>query len=54
MMLKKSANGMLTLTITALRRSPRNTHWMKNTSRQPNSRLCSTVCVVTETSVERS
>ena len=26
MMLKKSANGMFTLTITALRRSPRNTH----------------------------
>ena len=26
MMLKNSANGMLTLTMTALRRSPRNTH----------------------------
>ena len=54
MMLKNSANGMLMLTMTALRRSPRNTHWMKNTSRQPKIRLCSTVCVVTPTSTARS
>ena len=32
MMLKNSANGMLTPTMMALRRSPRKTHWMRNTS----------------------
>jgi len=54
MMLKHSANGMLTLTMTALRRSPRKIHWMKKTSTHPNTRLWITVCVVTLTSVERS
>ena len=34
-MLKNSANGMLTPTMMALRRSPRKIHWIKNTSRQP-------------------
>ena len=50
MMAKNSANGMLTPTMMALRRLPRKTHWMKNTSRQPKMRLCSTVWVVTATS----
>ncbi len=54
MMLKNSANGMLTLTMIALRRSPRKIHWMKNTSRQPKKRLCRTVWVVTDTRLERS
>jgi hypothetical protein len=49
-----SANGMFVATMMALRKSPRKTHWMKNTSTQPNSRLCNTVCVVTETSDPRS
>jgi hypothetical protein len=51
---KKSANGMLTPTMTALRKSPRKIHWMRKTSRHPNTRLCTTVWVVTLTSVVRS
>ena len=47
MMLKNSANGMLTPTMIALRRSPRKIHWIRKTSTQPKIRLCSTVCVVT-------
>ena len=54
MMLKNRANGMLMPTMTALRRSPRKTHWMKNTSRKPKTSACSTVCVVVVTSSERS
>ena len=49
-----SANGMFSPTTMALRRSPRKIHWIRNTSRQPNTRLCSTVCVVTATSELRS
>ena len=47
MMLKNSANGMLTPTMMALRRSPRKIHWITNTRMQPKMRLCSTVWVVT-------
>ena len=38
----------------ALRKSPRKSHWMKKTRRQPNTRLCRTVWVVTDTSKLRS
>ena len=34
-------------TMMALRRLPRKTHWMMNTRRQPKTRLCRTVVVVT-------
>ena len=44
------ANGMLTPTRIALRRSPRKIHWTRKTSRHPRIRLCSTVCVVTRIS----
>ncbi len=54
MMVKNSANGMLTPTMMALRRSPRKIHWIRNTSRQPKTRLCRTVWVVTATSEVRS
>jgi len=51
---KNSAKGMLMPTMIALLRSPRKTHWMKKTSRQPKIRLCRTVRVVTPTSELRS
>ena len=54
MMAKNKAKGMFTPTMTALRKSPRKIHWIRNTSRQPKTRLCRTVCVVTFTSVVRS
>ena len=53
-MLKNKANGMLTPTMIALRRSPRKTHWIKKTRMQPKIRLCSTVAVVTLTNAVRS
>ena len=54
MMAKNSANGIFTPTMIALRRSPRNTHWIRNTSTQPKIRFSSTVCVVTLTRLVRS
>ena len=52
--LKKSANGMVAETMSALRRSPRNIHWMKKTSTMPKTTLWSTVRVVTSMSSRRS
>ncbi len=51
---KNSAKGILTPTMMALRKLPRNIHWIKKTSTQPKIRLCNTVCVVTDTNAERS
>ena len=42
-----SANGMVVLTMTALRRLPRNTHCSRKMSTMPATMLCSTVWVVT-------
>ena len=49
-----SAKGMVAATISALRRSPRNSHWMKKISSTPMTMLCSTVLVVTSTRTLRS
>ena len=48
------AKGMVAETISALRRSPRNSHWIRNTKQTPITMLCSTVWVVTSTSTLRS
>ena len=40
---RNSATGMVAATISAQRRSPRNTHWIRKISAMPNSMLCSTV-----------
>ncbi len=50
----RSAKGMVAETISALRRSPRNSPLMKKMSRTPTTMLCSTVWVVTSTSALRS
>ena len=50
----KSAKGMVAETISALRRSPRNSHWIRNTRQTPITMLCSTVLVVTSTRTLRS
>ena len=50
----KSAKGMVAETIRALRRLPRNSHWIKKTRQTPITMLCSTVLVVTSTSTLRS
>ena len=44
---KDSANGMVTETMTALRRLPRKTHCSRKIRTMPATMLCSTVCVVT-------
>ena len=49
-----SAKGMVAETISALRRSPRNSHWIRNTRQTPITMLCSTVLVVTSTRTLRS
>ena len=49
-----SAKGMVAETISALRRSPRNSHWIRNTKQTPITMLCSTVWVVTSTRTLRS
>ena len=53
-MAKKSANGMVTATITALLRLPRNSHWITKISTMPSTMLWSTVWVVTSIRSERS
>ena len=53
-MAKASANGMVAATMTALRRSPRNSSCSTKISTMPSSMLCSTVCVVTRIRSERS
>ena len=50
----RSAKGMVAETISALRRSPRNSHWIRKTRQTPITMLCSTVLVVTSTRTERS
>ena len=50
----RSAKGMVADTISALRRSPRNSHWMAKISSTPITMLCSTVRVVMSTSTLRS
>ena len=45
---------MVADTISALRRSPRNSHWMKKISETPITMLCSTVWVVMSTRALRS
>ena len=49
-----SAKGMVADTISALRRSPRNSHWIRKISVTPITMLCSTVWVVMSTSALRS
>ena len=39
----KSAKGMVAETISALRRLPRNSHWIRKISTTPITMLCSTV-----------
>ena len=51
---KKSAKGMVTATITALRRLPRNSHCTTKTSTTHSTILCSTFWVVTTISSDRS
>ena len=46
-MAKNRAKGMVTDTISALRRLPRNSHWTAKISTIPMTMLCSTVVVVT-------
>ena len=48
------AKGMVAETMKALRRSPRNSHWMRKISVMPIAMLCSTVWVVMLTSELRS
>ena len=50
----RSAKGIVAATISALRRSPRNSHWIRKISVTPISMLCSTVWVVMSTSALRS
>ena len=49
-----SAKGMVAETISALRRLPRNSHWMRKISVTPITMLCSTVWVVMSTRALRS
>ena len=49
-----SANGMVAATISAERKLPSTSHWSSTISTMPSTRLCSTVCVVTPISAERS
>ena len=49
-----SATGIVAATISAQRRSPRNTHWMRKISAMPNTRLCRTVRTVIATRSPRS
>ncbi len=49
-----NAKGMVSATITAERRLPRNSHWRTKISAMPSIRLCITVCVVTSIRSERS
>ena len=51
---RNSATGMVAATISAQRRLPRNTHWIRKISAMPNSRLCSTVLTVMATRSPRS
>ncbi len=51
---KNRAKGMVRATITALRRSPRNSHCTTKIRTMPSSMLCSTVWVVTAIRSERS
>ena len=51
---RNSATGIFAATISAQRRSPRNTHWIRKISATPNSKLCSTVCTVIATRSPRS
>lgn len=51
---KSRAKGMVAETIRALRRSPRNNHWIRKMSTTPITMLCSTVWVVTSTRALRS
>ena len=50
----RSAKGMVAETISALRRSPRNNHWIRKIRQTPTTMLCRTVWVVTSTSALRS
>ena len=45
---------MVAETISALRRSPRNSHWIRKIRQTPITMLCSTVLVVTSTRTLRS
>ena len=54
MMAKNMANGIVALTMIALRRLPRNTHCTMKISTIPNNRFSMTVCVVTPISSLRS
>ncbi len=51
---KSRAKGMVADTIRALRRSPRNSHWIRKISTTPSTMLCSTVWVVMLTRALRS
>ena len=53
-MAKASANGMVAATITAERRSPRNSSCSTKIRTTPSTMLCSTVWVVTRIKSERS
>ena len=53
-MANSRAKGMVIATITALRRLPRNSHWITKISTMPSTMLCSTVRVVTAIRSERS
>ena len=50
----RSAKGMVADTISALRRSPRNSHWIRKIRVTPITMLCSTVWVVMSTRALRS
>ena len=51
---KASANGIVSATMTALRRLPRNSHCNAKISAMPTMRFSITVCVVRSISVDRS
>ena len=53
-MANSSAKGMVAATISALRKSPRNSHWIRKISVTPISMLCRTVWVVMSTRPLRS
>ena len=53
-MLKNSANGILAPTMMALRRSPRNSHWIEKDQQAAENEIVQHGAVVTSTSEVRS
>ena len=51
---RNSATGMVAATMIAVRKLPRNSHWIRKIRLTPNIMLCSTVCTVIATRSPRS